>query len=175
MVYQKSAAEPPPTSPVHRGKGSEADPYDWLLPPDFQPAKLFSTAGAQEIINAPDSVTIHRAQESKEGIMLMGHSFSATGVPTAVEDIQILRDVISSPTAYTAPSMCVFAPGVLYRMTKGDRRFDLLICFSCEDLGWIVDETPSKSGTIGLSDTGLGSFRVLSSQAFPSDPAFKQP
>lgn len=104
----------------------------------------------------------------------MGHSFSATGMSVSNEDIQILKDVVTSPTSYSGTSACIFSPGVVYRLTKGDRRLDLLICFSCEDMGWIADEDQSKSATIGLSDIGIGSFRYLSSHAFPSDPAFKQ-
>ena len=173
LGYQKVFSTPSPAPRSHHGKGEHPQPYSWLLPAEFQSSQVFDFVGAQEIIGDPDSVSVHRA--SSTGISLMGHNFSATGTPVSSEDIQILQDVVTSPTTYSGTSACIFSPGVLYRLAKGDRRLDLLICFSCEDMGWIADEDNSKSSIIGLSDIGIGSFRFLSSHAFPSDPAFRQP
>jgi hypothetical protein len=172
LGYQKIFSTPSPAPPSYHGKGEHPKPYSWLLPADFQSSQVFNFVGAQEIIRYPDSVTIHRA--SSTGISLMGYNFSARGAPVSNEDIQILQDVVTSPTTYSMTSACIFSPGVLYRLAKGDRRLDLLICFTCEDMGWIADEDESKSATIGLSDIGVGSFRLLSLHSFPSDPTFKQ-
>ena len=171
LGYQKVFSTHSPAPRSHHGKGEHPQPYSWLLPAEFQSSQVFDFVGAQEIIGAPDSVTVHRA--SSAGFSLMGHSFSTIGTPVSNEDIKILQDVVTSPTTYSGTSACIFSPGVLYRLAKGDRHLDLLICFSCEDMGWIADEDQSKSGMIGLSDIGIGSFRYLSSHAFPSDPAFK--
>ena len=171
LLWQRLITGQSPPERTHHGKGEHPEPHSWLLPPDFQSSQVFSFEGAQDIIKAPDWVTVYRA--SSTGMTVFGHIFSREGVRLSSDDVAILRDVITSPTTYSATSMCIFSPGVLYRITRGERHIDLLICFSCEDMGWIADEDTSRSATIGLSDIGIGSFRLLSSRAFPSDTAFQ--
>lgn len=154
-------------------KGTRDDAHQWLLNADFSVSKLYTEPDALLVLEAPDSIHIHRAGSGS--ISLLDHSFATEGVTPSAEDAQMLLKTFRAPNAYTAISACSFDPGVLVRLRRDEHQLDLLVCFSCEDIAWVLDEDESLSSMAGLSDIGIGTLRSIFRRAFPNDPAFKTP
>jgi hypothetical protein len=85
----------------------------------------------------------------------------------------MLQATFHAPNAYTAVSMCEFQPGVLVRLKRGEHQLDLVVCFKCEDIAWVLDGHVAGGPQAGLSDLGIGTLRAVFLHAFPNDPAFK--
>lgn len=157
-------------------KGSDDDAHYRLLGPDFSVPKLYVDPDAISVLEAPESIQIHRAGPGN--ISLLESTFDAAGITPSAEDAEILIKAFNSANAYKGRSACINEPGVLVRLKREDHQLDLLVCFSCEDLEWVLDEDPTLSsgpGVIGLSDIGIGTLRSVFRRAFPNDPAFKAP
>ena len=157
-------------------KGSDDGAHYWLSGPDFSVPKLYVDPDAISVLEAPESIQIHRAGPGT--ISLLESTFDAAGITPSAEDAQILIKAFNSANAYTGRSACIDEPGVLVRLKRDENQLDLLVCFSCEDLEWVLDEDATLSagpGVIGLSDLGIGTLRSVFRRAFPNDPAFKTP
>lgn len=156
---------PPPRA--LSSKGDHPQPQSWLLSDGINLSKIFEPS-ALTVLEAPDRITIHRAGH---GIEVFGHSFSTKGATPTADDAKNLHATFHALNAYTPISGCGFQPGVLVRLTRGEHRLDLLICFSCEDMMAALDG--KLAGGAGLSDLGVGSLRAVFRRVFPDDSAFK--
>ena len=157
-------------------KGSDDGAHYWLLGPDFSVPKLYVDPDAISVLEAPESIQIHRAGPGT--ITLLEETFDAEGITPSAEDAQILIKAFNSANAYTGISACAFEPGFLVRLKRDEHQLDVLVCFSCEDIAWVLDEDATLSsgpGGIGLSDIGIGTLRSVFRRAFPNDPAFRTP
>jgi hypothetical protein len=157
-----------------RTKGTQAEPHWWLLPADFSISSIYTEADARSVLEAPGSIRIHRSGPGG-GISLLGHHFASDGIAPSTEDAQLLLKAFHAPNAYSGLSECAFDPGVLVRMKRDEHQLDLLICFSCEDMAWVLDGDETGSSMAGLSDIGIGTLRSIFHRAFPAEEAFKVP
>jgi hypothetical protein len=169
LAHQRFAKRP--RLPNTKGTSDYAE--DWLLEADFSVSRLYAEPMAQSILEAPESISIHRS--GADGISLLGYSFATHGVTPSEEDARIPLKTFRAPNAYTGISACEFNPGVLVRLKRNQHKLDLLVCFSCEDVLGVLDEEKSVSLGAGLSDVGVGALRSVFRRAFPNDSAFKKP
>jgi len=171
LARQHYAPHISPASSRHYSKDDHDHPQGWLLPKDFTLAKLYTEPDALSVLDAPDVITIHRAGAGS--ITVLGHTFSTDGVSPEPDDAKTLHATFHALNAYTGVSACAFSPGVLVRLKRSGHRLDLLVCFSCEDIAWVLDGHETPAPQAGLSDLGIGSLRSVFRHAFPNDAAFK--
>lgn len=150
--------------------GSERPEY-WLLPKDGTPAVLFGEKG-WHVLDAPDSMVVCRRGEGP--VTVAGYHFSDENLAPSGKDAEQLLATFQSPNAYTGSSMCIFNPGVLVRFTRGEDRLDLLVCFGCKDILWVLngDET-RRAPQVGLSELGEASLLTMLHRMYPNELAFK--
>ena len=171
LLHEHDAFRSHPVPITHASKGNRAEPQWWLLPKDYSLAKLYTEPDALSVLDAPDAITVHRARPS--GVSVLGYTFATEGISPTPDDAKTLRATFHALNAYTPVSACAFEPGVLIRLRRGEHSLDLLICFTCEDIAWVLDGHETHAPQAGLSDLGIGTLRTVFRRIFPDDPAFK--
>lgn len=156
---------------VHHSKGSLPDPQQWLLPKDFTLSRIYNEPDALAVLDLPEVITIHRAASA--GLTILGHTFASEGVSPTSEDAKILHATFHSHNTYTGVSACVFDPGVLVRLKSNEHSVDLLVCFQCNDIAWVLDGREKDAPHAGISELGTGVLRSVFQRVFPEDVAFK--
>ena len=171
VIREHYAFKAHPAPITHTSKGDHPEPQWWLLPKDYSLSKLHTEPDALSVLDAPDVITVHRAGPG--GISVLGHTFATEGISPTPDDAKTLRATFHALNAYTAVSACTFEPGVLVRLRRGEHSLDLLVCFTCEDIAWVLDGHETDAPQAGLSDLGIGTLRSVFRRVFPKDPAFK--
>jgi hypothetical protein len=159
----------PARLPHTKGSGDAA--HYWLTGPDFAVPKLYVDPDAISILEAPESIQIHRAGPGT--IALLESTFEDAGITPSAEDAEILIKAFNSANAYTGRSACINEPGVLVRLKRDETQLDLLVCFSCEDLEWVLDEDATLSagpGSSGCPTLELAPCAASSGGRFPTTP-----
>ena len=153
-----------------------------LLSIDDAPNKKvteFLGAPAIAILKAPDKVECFRIDPKggKDGDenTIAGHAITARGAEQKAEFGSRIATVLFDEHTYNFESakMCIFSPGVAFRVWKDKDYVDVLLCFSCDEVEVI---TPAAKGTDAKPhvahedfDRARGALKKLAQEAFPND------
>lgn len=85
-----------------------------------------------------------------------------------------LGTVLRSWGVANSSKKCAFEPGVAFRVWRGDRALEVLVCFKCDDL-WphVVGESGTLSEEWLEFDAVRPDLVALAKEAFPDDPAIQ--
>jgi hypothetical protein len=88
----------------------------------------------REILGAPDKVEAFRVDpdpaEASDGKAVRGYPITATGKEQTADFTGRLGKVLSGSGVTQNQKKCGLSPGVAYRITKGKRIMEVLICFN---------------------------------------------
>ena len=114
---------------------------------------------AGEIPVPPDSIELH------------GHQVLAGPVSVDAESIALLSDVLTSDGTYEwdMAKACEFMPGVAIRYVQGKLEVDVLLCFSCDEWGFL------HAGSLRVEDNddARRALVSLSRVVFPDDEVLR--
>jgi hypothetical protein len=81
-----------------------------------------------------------------------------------------LGRVLRSWSVALSSKKCVLEPGVAFRVWRGDRALEVLVCFKCDDL-WphVVGEPDGLEGNVLAFDPVRADLVALAKEAFPDD------
>ncbi len=71
-------------------------------------------------------------------------------------------------------TMCIYDPGVAFRLSASEGSITMLVCFNCADLSWTVRDPSGKTltgGSLRPDDATMNQLRKIGLKAFPT---FKQ-
>lgn len=166
----------PQASPSDTRLYEEPSPEDvavWLMPKDFGVSSVFSDERALRCVLNPEPVTAHVA-DKKGSLKLFDYRFSSEGVLIKQADLPILKQVWEAPNTYRPVSACMFNPGVLLECKNGGDSVKIIICFSCKDMLWVLNDRESNRGGMGLTEYGMNTLKAILHRPFPDNPAFLQ-
>jgi hypothetical protein len=164
----------PHAAPLDSSTPEEPSPEDaavWLMPRDYGVKDAFDDEKALRCVLNPESVTAYLA-DKKGPLKLCDYRFSSDGVPVEKSNIPFLRKVWEAPNAYRPVSACMFNPGVLLECKNGGDAVKIIICFSCQDMLWVLNDHEDKRGGMGLTEYALMTLKAVLRQSFPDNPAF---
>ncbi len=69
---------------------------------------------------------------------------------------------------------CIFDPGVAFRIWSGSHSALALVCFHCNQVGVIADESNPRSLRVHDADPGRSAFLKLAREAFPDDEELRK-
>lgn len=103
-----------------------------------------------------------------DSIELHGHQVLAGPVSVDAESIALLSDVLTSDGTYEwdMAKACEFMPGVAIRYVQGELQVDVLLCFSCDELGVYRN---GKMVDIEDFDTRRADLVTVAKRLFPAD------
>jgi hypothetical protein len=128
---------------------------------------------ASKVLNAPDRVEVFRVaatwRKPKDSSTLAGYPLISTGKEQGKEFGGKLAEIVLDDRTYeweTAKG-CKFDPGVAYRVWSGKDSIIVIICFHCDQLGIMFDESSGQ----GIKDCDRARHALirLAQQAFPED------
>ena len=129
-----------PAEPHHEVRYSQEPNYDpepeqMLYPEGTTLEDLYPDEGLREAIRNPDSIRIHQIGGDGK-IRVEEFLFSSKGVQPSRETSARLIRALCSLSSYEPPGkLCGFDPGVLLRLEKEGKSYDLMFCFSCRQIG----------------------------------------
>jgi hypothetical protein len=102
---------------------------------------------------------------------LAGYLLLATGREKDQDFARRLAGVVLKDATYewNMAKGCIFDPGVALRVWSGGDSVLALICFSCDEVGIIVDELNPRSIRVKDADPGRAALLKLTREAFPGD------
>lgn len=100
-----------------------------------------------------------------------GYPIIAVGKEQGPEFAARLGEVLRSWGVARSSKKCAFEPGVAFRVWRGDRALEVLVCFKCDDL-WphVVGEPGTLSEEWLEFDATRPDLVALAKEAFPDDP-----
>jgi hypothetical protein len=107
-----------------------------------------------------------------------GYPITATGQEQGKEFAKAIRHILFNEKTYLfdTTKRCAFAPGVAFRLWKGDEAVEVLLCFSCDELEVIVKDPTGKElrRVREDSDPMRPALVGLAKKAFPKDPELQK-
>lgn len=172
MWLQPSPKEPRHEVRYHPEKiPFNESPETLLYPPGSTLEAIYPDEAVREAILEPESVRIHR-RGGDESLKVESWAFASHGVEPDQENQERLLYALASLSAYEPPGKaCIFDPGVLVRLTKKGRTYDLLFCFACREMG---ESAPRRGGGGGMSLQGARTYLKCFCEVFPNDEALQQ-
>lgn len=123
-----------------------------------------------DIVLSPDRIESYRVDgKAPNGLALDGYAVTATGpLLDATQQEKIIKLVGNVPAFGESKKNCGFFPGIGLRFVKGDRQVVLLMCFKCEDWGFIT--SGDRLAIADFSNPAIQSRLVfLAKSLFPKD------
>jgi len=133
---------------------------------------------ATSILRDADRVEVFRVSpkwaENPGPDAIGGYPITAVGKEQGPEFAARLGKVLRSWGVGNSSKKCAFEPGVAFRVWRGDRAVEVLVCFKCDDL-W--PHVVGESGTLDREwlefDAVRADLLALAKEAFPDDPAIQ--
>ena len=128
-------------------------------------ASDLNKATSCEVLRVDDSYPNER--EVQDGEDLHGYAILTKAVVITGKSRGALSTILANPKTYVRyeePPDCSFRPGIAFRFTDGSIQVDLLVCFSCSELRYYLDE--EVAGTSFFRSPEL---RSLVKELFPDD------
>jgi len=151
----------------------DESPEDLLYPPGTTLESIYPDEALRAAIQSPESVRIHR-RDGDERLKVEKWAFSSEGIEPDDGTRERLLYALASLSAYEPTGKaCIFNPGVLVRLRREGRDYDLLFCFECHDLR---ASTPGHGGGMigGMSDQGARAYLKCFSAVFPQDETLRK-
>jgi len=150
----------PEKSPINES------PETLLYPPGTTLEGIYPDEAMRAAVLSPDSVRIHR-RGGDERLKVEEWAFSGKGIEPDAATKERLLYALASLSAYEPPGKaCIFNPGVLVRLQKEGRDYDLLFCFECREMG--------GEGGGGMSINGAKTFLKCFCDVFPGDEELRK-
>lgn len=117
-----------------------------------------------------------RAQEGDRG--LGGYVITKDGPAEGKERAAEVAGLLLDPRTcnFDRLKRCEFVPGVGYRLWKGERSVEVVLCFACEQV--VIFAPPAANGSVrsAMADfaPARAQFLRLAREAFPDDEALKK-
>lgn len=112
----------------------DPQPEQMLYPDGTRLETLYPDEGFLAAIRAPETITIHPIG-GDEKVVLDKYRFSSQGTVPTQETATRLVYALCSISSYEPPGKaCAFEPGVLLRLTKNGRTYDMMFCFGCRQI-----------------------------------------
>ena len=155
----------------------------WLLPVAFVLAIVAVvgsviwggvSSSATSILRNGDRVEVFRVSPKWEKNPTVsnigGFEILATGKEQGPEFAARLGKVLRSWGVAPSSKKCAFQPGVAFRIWRGDRALEVLVCFKCDDL-WshVVGESGTLHDEVLAFDPVRAELVTLAKEAFPDD------
>jgi len=124
-----------------------------------------NTATSCEVLRVDDAYPNEREAQNSED--LHGYAILSKAVAVTGKSRGALSAILADPRTYIryeAPPDCSFRPGIAFRFTDGSIQVDLLVCFSCSELRYYLNEE-----VVGTSFFRSPELRSLVKQLFPDD------
>jgi hypothetical protein len=133
---------------------------------------------ATTILRNGDRVEVFRVSSKRAdgGVAdtIGGRPILATGKEQGPDFAARLGRVLRSWSVAPSSKKCAFEPGVAFRIWRGDKALEVLICFKCDDL-WphVVGESGSFNDEVLAFDPVRAELVALAKEAFPDDPTIQ--
>jgi len=133
---------------------------------------------ATAILRDGDRVEVFRVSpkraEQPGADTIGGYPITAVGNEQGPEFAARLGKVLRSWGVGNSSKKCAFEPGVAFRVWRGNRAMEVLVCFKCDDL-WphVVGESGTLSEEWLEFDAVRPDLVALDKEAFPDDPAIQ--
>ena len=138
-------------------------------------ADAFLGDRAVKILAGADRVEVFRVtptwEKSQTKEKLAGYPLISTGKEQGKEFGAKLSEIVRDDSTYewNIAKACEFAPGVAYRVWSGKESIIVLICFHCDQIGVIPDESTPTKIHVHDFDAGRAALVKLARTAFPDD------
>jgi hypothetical protein len=140
---------------------------DELTPKQFEAAV---PAFARHILLGTPQVTAVRLAEDAM------HSFKPQGpvVDVPAHTARPLLALLASPTSYRSfVGLCMFSPGVEYRLQSGERLLRVQLCFECDDVLFLDGDGQAVSPVLPMCNS-RAPFVKIAKRVFPKDREIRQ-
>ena len=134
---------------------------------------------ATSILRHGDRVEVFRVDPKRVNLQsgqntIGGYPILAVGKEQGPDFAARLGRVLRSWGVGSSSKKCAFEPGVAFRVWRGDRALEVLVCFKCDDL-WphVVGEPGTLSEEWLEFDAVRPDLVTLAKQAFPDDPTIQ--
>tara|TARA_B100000530_G_scaffold324098_1_gene260524 strand:- start:193 stop:726 length:534 start_codon:yes stop_codon:yes gene_type:complete len=134
--------------------------------PAFTLASDLNKATSCEVLRVDDAYP-NKREAKKNSEDLHGYALLSKAVAVRAKSRRTLSAILSNPKTYIQyeePPDCSFRPGIAFRFADGRIQVDLLICFSCSELRYYLND--EIVGTSFFRSSELGS---LVKELFPDD------
>jgi hypothetical protein len=155
--------------------GCESQPRPVRLHPkeryfDDVTAAFFTASTKVEVFRVDETKAPLPGEGKVSGYPVIGRG-SDQGAAFAVE----LARVLSDPATYSVYMALCFEPGVGFRVWKGKRCIDLILCFECNNCYLGAPKEDMVGATFSISDSARSRLVRLAKVAFPDDKAIQGP
>ncbi len=107
-----------------------------------------------------------------KSLFICGFPIESRGRSRGRDFARKIHDFLTDPQNFlpegTPPSKCIFDPGVAFRLSSGPETVDIIVCFTCGELG-----VESTKGRLRLPTNefypGYSRLSALAKEAFPND------
>jgi hypothetical protein len=133
-----------------------------------------------EILRHPAKVETFRVRSFTQAEKLAGavnrdYPVTATGPTMDAEFGRRIEQVFLNPDTYDfgGSKLCIFDPGVRFRVWSGDRHVDLMLCFHCKEFEFVTYAAGKRvlaSGPEDFTGAAPAALAKLAKEAFPDDP-----
>ena len=135
------------------------------IDPAYTLASDLSKASACVVIRVDDSYPNEREVQNNDN--LHGYAILSKAVTMSEKSRDALSTILANPKTYVRyeePPDCSFRPGIAFRFADGSIQVDLLVCFSCRELRYYLDEE-----VVGTSFFRSPELCSLVKELFPDD------
>jgi len=131
-----------------------------------QPAAVFASADRVEVFRIGSS-----RDQPDAPRQIVGYPLLATGKEQGNDFAKRLGKVLLNDGTYEwdLAKGCKFDPGVAFRIWTGNHSALALICFHCDQIGIIADESSPRSLRVHDADPGRAALLKLARESFPDD------
>jgi hypothetical protein len=164
------------------GFGTSCSPDEDGQAPTSSAVKNFLGNDTVAILANADRVECYRIDGSVRHITttppstqaVLGYAVLSTGPTQNAAFAGRLNAILFDQKTYRfdAVKTCIFEPGVVFRVWRGQRHVDVLVCFKCDELRFETydhDDSELKSGQEDF-DGNRAALLELSKEVFPNDP-----
>ena len=128
-------------------------------------ASDLNKATSCEVLRVDDAYPNEREIQNSEE--LHGYAILSEAVPMSGKSKGALSAILADPRTYIRyeePPDCSFRPGIAFRFIDGSIQVDLLVCFSCRELRYYLNDE-----VVGTSFFQPQELRSLVKELFPDD------
>jgi len=118
-----------------------------------------------DVIRVDDSYP--NGQRVQEGEKLHGYKMISQPISLSKESRDELSEILKDAKTYinySVPRDCLFRPGVAFHFAKQNRKVDVLVCFSCNELRYYLNDK-----IVGQSYFKSVRLSKLTKKLFPDD------
>lgn len=133
--------------------------------PAFTLVSDLNKATSCEALRVDDAYPNEREVQNSEE--LHGYAILSKAVAVTGKSKGALSAILADPRTYIRyeePPDCSFRPGIAFRFTDGSIQVDLLVCFSCSELRYYLNDE-----VVGTSFFQPQELRSLVKELFPDD------